>query len=154
MTFKEEQKFAPWVLWLVRGISASLIVLSVYLYIWVDITPWFLLWVIIASLLLPAILIFLLIELPRLRTQIDKTGVHMTFKPFSKKVYKWPDIESAEVIDYGFVGGWGVRLGTKYGTVYNTQGREGLHLKLKTGKQVVIGTQQKSKLERVIGNYL
>ncbi len=39
----------------------------------------------------------------------------------------------------------GIRVWTKYGTVYNAQGKIGLSIKLKSGKQFVIGTQKKVK---------
>jgi len=48
----------------------------------------------------------------------------------------------------------GVRIGTKYGTVYNTQGSEGLLLKFKDGKSVVIGTQRLDELKRFLEKYI
>lgn len=53
-----------------------------------------------------------------------------------------------KVINYGFVGGWGIRLWTKYGTVYNVSGNKGLFIKLKNGKTMVIGTQKSQELEK------
>ena len=43
----------------------------------------------------------------------------MSFIPFVKKRIKWTEIKKAEVVNYGFVGGWGIRLSIEYGTVYN-----------------------------------
>ena len=54
------------------------------------------------------------------------------------------------MINYGFVGGWGIRLFTDYGTVYNTRGNKGLALKLQNGKRLVIGTQREDELKSVI----
>jgi hypothetical protein len=65
------------------------------------------------------LLFFLLI---RLETEIDEKGIELKFFPFPKKKISWGEIKTAEVINYGFVGGWGIRLGTKYGTAYNTKG--------------------------------
>lgn len=42
-------------------------------------------------------------------------------------------------MDYGFVGGWGICLGIKYGIVYNIKGRIGLVLELMDGKKYCIG---------------
>jgi len=42
----------------------------------------------------------------------------------------------------------------KYGTVYNTQGQEGVLLTFKTGKKVVIGTQRKAALQKALDIYL
>ena len=84
-----------------------------------------------------------------LRTQIDSESIRVRFWPFGSKTIPWNDIESAEVLNYGFVGGWGLRIGTKYGTVYNTSGKMGLALKLKNGRKLCIGTQRPSELSEV-----
>lgn len=84
---------------------------------------------------------------------IDSSGIDMRFSPLSSKKVKWSEIDSAEVVDYGFVGGWGVRLGSKYGTVYNVNGSKGLALKLKNGKKFVIGTQKEDELKSVVNKY-
>ena len=71
----------------------------------------------------------------RLQTEISLVGIHFTFSPFIRKTMEWDQIIHAEVLDYGFVGGWGIRWFTAYGTVYNIKGRKGLALHLKTGKK-------------------
>jgi len=58
--------------------------------------------------------------LTKLKTEINENEVKFNFVPFYKKSIKWNEIENAEVINYGFVG-WGIKIGTKYGTVYNTK---------------------------------
>lgn len=158
MQFKEVQKFAPWVIWLIRGISIPIILL--------------LLWGFIQQVLLgkpfgdkpgsdwvfPVFFCFqlgiwILFERMQLKTEMDKEGVKMNFFPFSKKNIPWSSIQKAEIINYGFVGGWGVRMGTKYGTVYNTQGKEGLWVRLKDGSKFVIGTQRKGEMQKVLDVY-
>lgn len=146
MTFTETQKFAPWVIWLMRGLLVFL--LLVFLYSYRSTGYHYSYWLYIF-----AVLPMLLLEVLRLRTKIDESGIHMSFMPFSKKHYGWDDIKSAKVLDYGFVGGWGIRMWTKYGTVYNTQGREGVWLKLKNDKQVLIGTQRKHDLQRALDKH-
>ncbi len=86
----------------------------------------------------------------RLTTEIDEKEIRMRFFPFTKKTVKWEDVKSAEVIKYGFVGGWGIRLWTPYGTVYNTQGKIGLAIELKDGNKFLIGTQKKKELADLI----
>ena len=54
------------------------------------------------------------------------------------------------MINYGFVGGWGIRLFTKYGTIYNTSGNKGLALELHDGKKLVIGTDKEEELKNFI----
>ena len=82
----------------------------------------------------------------RLRTRIDSQSIQMQFSPFLKRYYYWKDVESAEVVTYGFVG-YGIRLGSKHGIVYNVNGNKGLALKLKSGKKLLIGTQQPEELQ-------
>lgn len=85
-----------------------------------------------------------------LNTEIDNEAIHIRFVPFTSKHILWQDVQSVEVITYDFVGGWGIRLGTKYGTVYNIRGYKGLALQLKSGKKIMIGTQNEEELIRVL----
>ena len=85
-----------------------------------------------------------------LRTNINNEGIKIKFFPFTNKEIKWEEIEQVKVINYGFVGGWGVRFGTKHGTIYNTDGRFGLALELKNGKKLCIGTQNEKELNKLI----
>ncbi len=90
---------------------------------------------------LKALFYFILIKI-----RIDKSEIHFQFFPFVSKHIRWSDVEKAGVIQYDFVGGWGVRLFTKYGTVYNVKGNVGLALELKSGKKLLIGTQKGEQL--------
>ena len=81
-----------------------------------------------------------------LKTHINPHGVHMHFFPFIKKQVHWDQIKTIEVVNYGFVGGWGIRLFTSYGTVYNIQGNMGLAIELTSGKKFLIGTQKPKEL--------
>jgi hypothetical protein len=67
-----------------------------------------------------------------------------------RKKIDWEEVANAQVVDYGFVGGWGIRLFTSYGTVYNIRGRFGLALELKSGKKLLIGTQKPEALKAFI----
>ncbi len=88
--------------------------------------------------------------LPRMKTKIDAQQISLHFHPFFKKTIPLSQIKSAEVLNYGFVGGWGIRLWTKFGTVYNTKGNKGLALVLKNGKKLVIGTQREQELKKIV----
>ena len=68
---------------------------------------------------------------------------------FKSKQYG-TNVETFKVINYGFVGGYGIRLTMKYGTVYNVRGKEGLFVKLKNGKTFIVGTQKPKELEKAI----
>ncbi len=85
-----------------------------------------------------------------LRTKIDKDDIVIQFFPFRKKRIKWDEIATAEVLNYGFVGGFGIRMWTKYGTVYNVDGQMGLALELKNGKKICIGTQRAEELKKFV----
>jgi hypothetical protein len=86
----------------------------------------------------------------RLTTTIDSDNIDLYFSPLVKKSIPWAEVASAKVIDYGFVGGWGIRLFTSYGTVYNIRGRMGLALELKSGKKLLIGTQKPTALKNFL----
>ncbi len=88
-----------------------------------------------------------------LTTKIDDSGIYMRFFPFVTKRILWPEIDALKVLNYGFVGGWGIRIGTKYGTVYNIRGKEGLSIRLKNGKKLLIGTQKPIELKEFVDSY-
>ena len=140
--FTENQRFNQWWLWLL--LAASLTVPAILLF--KDATEkssGFSGIIIILS-------VFLLFVVLRMRTVVTKDAIQLTYVPFVNKTIKLSDIATMKVINYGFVGGWGIRFWTSYGTVYNVRGNKGLHIKLKNGKQLVIGTQKQQELEKVI----
>lgn len=81
-----------------------------------------------------------------LKTEINSDEIKIGFFPFLRKTIRWDELESAEVMTYDFVGGWGLRIATKYGTVYNIRGNSGLALVMKSGKKYLIGTQKTDEL--------
>lgn len=152
-TFTESQKFTQWWVWLILLVIMSGILIGSYIdynsFSELDITnnhdP-----------IIPTILILLMIVLflvLKLTTEIDQIGIKMNLFPFVKKRADWEDIDTAEVINYGFVGGWGIRLWTKYGTVYNIKGKMGLAITLKNGDKFLIGTQKEEELRLIIDQY-
>jgi len=96
------------------------------------------------------LLMLIFFWLMKLTTEIDKDGISFNYFPFTSRVVSWSEVESAEVVDYGFVGGWGVRRGSKHGTVYNISGKMGLALRLKNGDKFCIGTQKEQELQKLI----
>ena len=149
--FKEVQKFTQWWLWLIIIGIGMLPIYGIY--------KQFILGekfgtnpmsntdlVFFAIFVLGLIALFLIMKL---KTEINENEVKIKFVPFITKSIKWNEIKNAEVINYGFVG-WGIKIWTKYGTVYNTKGNIGLSIKLKNGKKLLIGTQKKTELKNVI----
>ncbi len=150
--FQEKQKFTQWWLWLILIVTAFVpfIGLSRQLFLAhkfgdnpiLDSSM-----VIFAVTMAVIIILFLVMNL---KTEIDQKEIRMNFFPFVNKRIEWNDVKKAEVLNYGFVGGWGIRLFTDYGTVYNTRGNKGLALELQNGKRIVIGTQKEQELNRII----
>ena len=154
--FKEEQKLTQWWLWVIMFGIGAIPIYGIYKQIIIGEkfgnNPMSDTWLIIF-----AIFIFSLIALlwfTKLTTEINKNSIKINFFPFIKKNIEWSEIKNAEVIDYGFVGGWGIRLWTKYGTIYNTKGKIGLAIKLNNGKKLLIGTQKKDELKKVINEIM
>ena len=93
----------------------------------------------------------------RLITRIDKFGIAFRFIPFQLKfkAISWNEIERFEVRKYkplSEFGGWGIKYGKK-GKVYNVDGDKGLQLYLKTGKQILIGTQKADELNEFLKKF-
>lgn len=143
--FIEQQKFTQWWLWLILTGIGLLPFFGIYKQLIVgeefgskpmsDI-----------GLLIFSFFIFSFIALfwfMQLKTEIDENRIKIYFFPFIKKKVNWNEIKSVKVINYGFVGGWGIRLWTKYGTVYNIKGKSGLAIELKNGEKFLIGTKKK-----------
>ena len=152
MVFNEHQNFNQWWLW------AILLVISVvfgYAIIQQEVfnTPFgdkpAPTWVLILIVVLLGGL-GLLLKVFTLKTKINSEEISFSFKPLVSRKYTWSEIKTIKVIDYGFVGGWGIRLATKYGTVYNIKGSKGLQVTLINKKQFVIGTQKPEVLKAYI----
>lgn len=150
--FKEEQRFTQWWLWLLL-ISIGLIpMIGLYNQIGLDkefgnntISD--------IGLIAASVAMFLCIaffRIVKLETKITTTELIIKYYPFLTKNVNWDEVASAKIVDYGFVGGWGVRIWTSYGTVYNVKGKKGLAIVLKDGAKFLIGTQNENDLNNVI----
>lgn len=139
--FVEVQRFPKLLILIITIISGSILLFGIFR---TD-RPLILLGLILVSIAI----LFLII---RLEFRVNATFIQYEFFPFVKKDFLWQEIDTAEVIDYGFVGGWGIRLWTKYGTVYNVKGSKGLYVKLKNGKSFVVGTQKSDELKTYLNN--
>ena len=152
ISFQEKQRFTQWWIWILIGGISLIPIVGIYQQIIkgepFGSKPMPDLGLIIFLLLMIALVVFF--RTMYLKTEIDEDAIRIKFFPFVTKDYHWKDIATAEVVNYGFVGGWGIRLGTKYGTVYNVKGNQGLAIRLKNGKKNCIGTQKKDELEAVI----
>ena len=86
----------------------------------------------------------------KLKTEITEEEIRIQYFPFTSKTVKWVDVKNAKVLNYGFVGGWGIRLWTEFGTVYNTSGSIGLAIEMNDGKKFLIGTHKENELRSYI----
>jgi hypothetical protein len=152
IVFKETQKFSQWWLWLILIGIGILPILGIYKQLIIGEKfgdkPMSDLGIIIF-----AVFVFSLIAMfwfVQLKTEIDQNEIRMHFFPLVKKRVNWKEIKTAEIVNYGFVGGWGIRLWTKYGTVYNIKGNIGLAIELQNGKKFLIGTQKETELNRIV----
>ena len=156
--FQEKQKFTQWWLWLI--LLAPFVYFLYTLFspmiapsaassgnISVSIAMPTSMWVTLLLLLL----ILLFMYLIKMTTVIDAEKIKIKHMLFLEKIFKWEDIESAEIIKYGFVG-YGIRISLNHGTVYNVKGNKGLFIKMKNGKKRLIGTQRPEELKKVIQN--
>jgi hypothetical protein len=155
MTFKENQRFTqPW-LWFILVLVALLPVYGLYVQVYMGQefgnNPMSNTGLIVLAIALLGMIAFF--GYMRLRSIYDQEGIRMSFRPFMQKKLSWDSIQSAEIVDYGFVG-YGIRMSRKYGTVYNTNGSKGVYLVLGNGKRFVIGTQAPEELSKVLENYL
>lgn len=143
--FQEKQRFNQWWLWALLIISSVAPVIILYKEFTSSTSTSGSL-----SALIILFLVTVLFVVLKMKTTITQKSIQLVYFPFVWKTINIDDIASMEVINYGFVGGWGIRLWTSYGTVYNVRGNKGLHIKLKNGKQLVIGTQKPKELEKVV----
>lgn len=103
------------------------------------------------------LLVILLFLNLKLKTRIDEHGI---FYPFHRsfKVIPWNTISNLYIRRYDAIfefGGWGIKsiLRKNKGKSYTTKGDIGLQLELNNGDKILIGTQKKEELQRVLNTY-
>lgn len=155
MYFQEEQRFRQWWLWLIL-IGINLIpAYGIYKQIFrgqiFGDNPMSDVGLIIFQLF--TLLFLLAFWQLKLVTRINEDEIYIQFYPLVKRSINWSEVKSAKMVNYGFVGGWGIRLTSKYGTVYNTSGNMGLLLELEHGEKICIGTQKPDELAGIAEQY-
>ncbi|MCA0360088.1 MAG: hypothetical protein LCH41_03445 [Armatimonadetes bacterium] len=142
--FREVQRFPLWAEGLLVLIGVLMPILSVNLgketwSIWLLAIP--------ASLLLVWVFLF------RMVTEVDgeKLTVSFGWVPSYRCTFPLADISAAQKVKYQPIrdyGGWGIR-GFPVQCL-SAQGDEGVQLELKSGRKMLIGSQQASKLQAVL----
>jgi hypothetical protein len=137
--FEERQRFNQWWIWLIVASQPLFVFLSAS-------TDSFSL----ASLWPLGFTLFIVVSLRlfKLETRINAYGISVRLFPIHLKfkTFTWDELESISVRSYNPLrefGGWGYRSwGGKKGNAWNISGNQGLQLKFKSGKELLIGTQQ------------
>ena len=106
------------------------------------------------------VLVIILFLALKLQTRIDETGIKYMFFPFhvSYRNIEWSNISECYIRNYNPIsefGGWGIKgsFRKNTGKAYTTKGSIGLQLTLKNDKKILIGTQKKEALKRVLKTY-
>ena len=154
-SFREEQVFRQWWIWLLIGLVAALqwwgfvqqIVLG---------QPWgdnpapdwmmVLLWLLI-GIGLPLFFVYL-----KLVITVTDEAIVIHYRPLTRRTIQIADVAHVEARTYSPLreyGGWGIRgLGSK--KAYNVSGDRGVELTLEDGRKVLIGSQRADALADAI----
>lgn len=159
LIYTEQQKFSPWLRWLIAASMVLSIPISVFAIIKINaeqnssalaaIIP-----LLIAGIFVP-LAFALLFGMLKLQTQVRPDGLYIRFFPFhiNFKRFTAEDLTDCYARQYKPVaeyGGWGIRFSIKSGKAYNTAGNKGVQLVLKNGKHILIGSQNPKELEKAI----
>ena len=90
----------------------------------------------------------------KLTVRVDAVGIHYQYTPFLNRWRHWPWSEFHQVFPrtyspMGDYGGWGIR-GVPGNLAYNVWGPAGLQLVFRSGKRLLLGTQQPEALQVVL----
>jgi len=153
--FKEEQQFTQWWLWLLLTVVTLIPVYGIVQQLFFKIpfgdNP--MSNASLLSFLAFTILLNYFFIIIKLETYINEKGIKFRFPPLKRKYksIKWEEISNVFVKKYNPMldyGGWGIKHGS-----YSVKGNIGLHIILKSGKKIVIGTQNLIEMESVLKTY-
>ncbi len=156
--FKEIQRFNQWWIYLLVSLPALLLVMIGLLHVHDKHGELIRFSDVLLPMAIPLLVLVWLLSM-RLITQIDQQGIRVYFRgiPFSRRNIPWDEISTADVVRYsplGDYGGFGLRYSFVHGWCYQVRGRTGIRLRLKNGKQVLVGTQQQEEVSAIISYYL
>ncbi len=146
--FIEEQNFDQAWIWLLLG----LLTLGVFISL-VMAGQWGLIMLLTGAVLVSSMT---LMASFRLHTKIDDEGVHYHANPFQWKfkTIRWDEIDQIYVRNYSPLleyGGWGIRYG-RSGWAYIAKGNQGIQVVMKSGKKILLGTQQGEEVTRLLAH--
>ena len=159
--FKEEQRLTQIWLWvIILGIASVqwyILIVQVFFKIPVGNNPAsdmlaVIIWV-LAGIILPVFMYFC-----KLSISVEKYGIK--FRYFLLQI-KYKEIKFEDILDYESIkykplreyGGWGIRMG-KNGIAYTVKGNKGVLLKLKNGKQILLGSQRAEEFKKTLDIFM
>lgn len=146
--FVEIQKFDQWYIWVVPifalGLWTFAFIKQIIFQIPVGDRPASDLEIMLIGLI--PISIIALFRFIKLTTEIDGNLLSVCLFPFCSKKVSIASIESIEFLTYKFLG-FGCRLGTEYGTVFNVKGNQGFQILTKNGDRFLVGTQKSDEIQ-------
>ena len=157
--FREEQKFATWLRWLVylsMGVAACVSIFALKGEFAGQNPPGTqeVILAIIGGVVVPVLVgaFFLLLKL---ETEVRSDGLYIRFAPFHIHFKRFAPDDLTEYYARQYkpireYGGWGIRCSLRNGKAYNTSGDRGVQLAFKSGKRLLIGSQKAEELEQAI----
>ncbi len=147
--FSEEQRFDQVWLWVLLGLVNIGVFASL-------ITTVGLAWPLLFSPLLMLATMVLMSSM-RMLTNIDEEGIHYKLNPLMWKyrTIQWEEVDQIYVRQYSPIaeyGGWGIRYSFRNGKAFNIKGNQGIQIVLKSGKKILIGTQQPEEASRILSH--
>ena len=118
----------------------------------VPIAPGFIVTVwIVFGLIMPAVFLT-----ARLTVRVDERGLRLRYFPFQLNWFAFSrdDVEACEAVvfkPFEEYGGWGVRVGP-LGTAFIARGNQGVHISLKDGRNMLIGSRRSEELVEAISS--
>jgi hypothetical protein len=88
-----------------------------------------------------------------LTTEVCDDHLYVHWFPFVRKHIAYDDIDDCAAVTYQPIwnyGGWGVRWSPWRGWVYSMSGDRGVHLVLRGGKRLLIGSQHADELAQAV----
>ena len=143
--FEETQQFRQWFIYVV---NVALILIAIFVAIDIDKGK-----IVFPMIFIPISLLLLVVFLwiQKLEMTITDEYIEYSFFPLiGKKRVEWKDVQSAQMISYGWLVGYGIRFTFTRGMIYNVSGRNAMQIQTRAGKKFAIGTQKPEELDEVL----
>ena len=157
--YQEEQKFGLWLRWLVYLSMGLSVVISVFALAKESSPDGSLpnreiILAVVVGIGVPIAITALFLFL-KLQTEVRPDGIYVRFFPFHIRFKRFAREDLSEYYARQYkpireYGGWGIRCSLRNGRAYNVSGNKGVQLVFKSGKKLLIGSQNPEQLEAAI----